>query len=150
MQLGCATKIHHFKAYDEQSVKPAELSILHVPESVKINTIDGKSGFYPRYISDISPYSGARIELLPGVHTLNVEYYIRGIVQQKGTTNLQITTRSRQSYFINAEHIMNNSKAYVHFNLYDCGSQKELEVNSERKRMSEHSLSTYPPICSDE
>lgn len=149
-QLGCATKIHYYKAYEGTNIHPNQLSKLHVPEDIKINTIDGKGGFYPRYVSDISPYSGAIIELIPGTHTLNAEYYYKDVARQSGSTNLKLTTSPGKAYFIYEEHKYIDSKAHAHFDFYECGSQKEKEVNLARKNLTEKSLLfTYPPLCGE-
>lgn len=147
-QSGCATKIHHYKAYDETHINLKSLSKLHVPGDILVNTINGKGRYNPSYVSDVSPYSGAVIEIMPGVHSLNVEYYYRNVARQKGSTNLSFLFEPGKSYFIYEQHKFINDRPYVHFDFYECGSQKEIELNLSRKKATDNSwLFTYPPLC---
>ena len=142
-------KIHDYKAY-EGSYPKNKLAVLHVPIDLKVNSIDGQGEYYPKRVSDMSPYSGARIELLPGYHVINVMYYSRShghVAHSKDDTKLKLKAEPGKEYYIHHGRKIINNQVYVTYEIWLCGGKKEREFSKRMKESYKDSIATYIPAC---
>lgn len=151
--FGCSTKIHMYKSYEGKAKPDNSIAKLIVPGEVAINSIDGKSGYYPTYISDISPYDGAVVGLLPGKHLVNVKYFKSyrslGSYTSSAGVNLSLQAKAGVRYAIYpVTHYVQNSlggtSEKVSFSLVKCGEKKELMLRQKRKKKLGNK---YLPMC---
>ena len=142
-------KIHEYKAY-QGSYPNDKLAVLHVPFDIKVKSINGQGEYYPKRVSNISPYSGARIELPPGYHVINVMYYSRShghVAHSKSDTKLKLKAEPGKEYYIfNGRKIINN-QVYITYEIWLCGGEKEREFSNKMKKEYEGSIATYIPAC---
>lgn len=94
--------IHNYKAHNEENINPAKVSILHATRYHYVREIDGKGQYSPNGASDLFPYTGAIIELLPGKHSLSIEYRsnIRG---STGKTVVDFNFLPGKEYFLHSK-----------------------------------------------
>lgn len=152
---GCSVKVHHYKAYEGNITNSNKISTLKVPGDIYIKEIDGKSGYYPKRISDISPYDGARVKLLPGTHTLKVFYQSRNKYNRSYTKpqTLKLDAKPGRSYAIYpvTKHSEEKGENYryrvsIVFQLVECNSSDELILREKRKK---NFGKIYVPMCDE-
>ena len=145
--IGCSVvKVHHYKAFDNPNISKENLAVLYATNHIRVHKIDGKGKYYPSRVSKISPYSGARIELLEGPHTINVSYY-QTTLYSKGKTDLKVNVKAGEAYFITDTFIQKNKKVQLQYEFLNCESKRGKEVRAKiitgRKKYS----LPHIPIC---
>lgn len=159
--IACGSvSIHKYKAHNDTSSNPAELSVLHVARDIYVNEIDSKGKYSPDQNSSLSSYSGAEIELSPGKHSLSMEFKSSAFRSEKAT----IITHDFQSgkhYFLHEKiDSLNNVNSgttlsgtttglsfAISYIIDSCGSPEEAAYNKYEKK-HEHWLRPYVPACS--
>lgn len=149
--LGCGRiSIHNYKAHDQESISPDKLSILHATRYHFVREIDGKGSYSPRGASDLFPYTGAKIELLSGKHTLSIEYQSSRRVSN-GKTDIEFNFLPGKQYFLySKKHYttddFNQTTTYVKYHISECGSKEEKEFN-EKESKNEPLFDPFVPAC---
>lgn len=154
IMIGCGRiSIHNYKAHDREGLSANKLAILHVTRHNFVREIDGKGQYSPSSVSDLFPYSGARIELLPGTHTLSLEYQSSSL---RSTEKSKINYRflPGKEYFLHSTTDVGFSKSknlqyYIKFHISECGSKEEKAYN-EKESKNDFWLNPFVPACGPE
>ncbi len=128
----------------------SKASILHVTRYNYVQEIDGKGKYSPDHVSDLFPYTGARIELAPGIHTVAVEYRTR-MSYSKGKSKLKYHFLPGKEYFLHSDvkylrDRTNAMKSYVVFAINECGIEAEQEYNKRASKVDTW-LNPFAPAC---
>ena len=148
---GCGRiNIHNYKAHENEGLPKNKISILHATRYNYVHEIDGKGRYSPSRVSHAFPYTGAKIELLPGKHTLAVEYNAKYIIS-KGKSEIAFNFRPGKEYFLHSERQFKKNKvggvnSIVVYHLNECGSKAEKEYN-EREIKNDRWLDPFTPAC---
>ncbi len=142
--------IHNFKAHNEENINPAKVSILHATRYHYVHEIDGKGRYSPEFVNDVFPYTGAVIELLPGKHTLSIEYHSSRVIT-KGTIDISFNFLPGKQYFLYSKKNyttddFNQVTTYVKYQISECGSKDEKEFN-ERESKHDYLFNPFVPAC---
>ena len=146
---GCnSIKINRYKSHNNPALTPAELAILHIPSTVHVKDIDGKGQYYPSYISEDSPYKGATIELLPGMHRATLRYYIPKVLYSTWSMPYKFIAKEGKEYFLTPIFDGNNLNSSVTYIIHECGGKVEERFNSIMKKLAEKTwYMEYQPSC---
>ena len=142
--------IHNYKAHDQENINPAKISILHATRYHYVHEIDGKGRYSPTHVSDAFPYTGAKIELLPGKHTLSINYR-SGYRASKGSTDINFDFLPGKQYFLHSTNESGRDEyghifTSVKYHISECGSKDEKEFN-ERESKHEPLFDPFVPAC---
>ena len=144
--------IYKYKAHvtSATDLSGPQISILHVTRNNYVNEIDGKGKYSPSHVSDAFPYSGAEIELLPGMHTLSMSYR-SSISYSKKNTDISFNFSPGRIYFLhsNIDYRKNEAgglSSYVNYQIDECGTTQETNYNVKAKE-ADNWLAPYVPAC---
>lgn len=149
--FGCGRiSIHNYKAHDETEMGKNKITILHITRDNYVREIDGKGKYSPDHVSDLFPYSGAKIELLPGTHTLAMEYR-SSTLHSTGKSNLKFKFLPGKQYFLHSSTEYKAKKSgslgiYILYKIHECGTKQETEYNKTAKE-KDFWLAPYVPAC---
>lgn len=148
---GCGRiSIHSYKAHDKDGLSESNISILHVTRNNYVHEIDGKGKYSPSHVSDLFPYSGAKIELLPGTHTLSMKYRSQSSYST-GKANLKYKFLPGKQYFLHSsfEYKATKSdgfKTLILYHIHQCGTKQE-QIYNEAESKKDYWLNPFVPAC---
>lgn len=142
--------IYNYKAHNLEHVASDKIAILHVTRHNYVKEIDGQGKYSPNGSSDLFPYTGARIEILPGKHTLSI-LYSDTVMHTTGKSNLQIDVEAGKEYFVHDELVVNKmpNGQYVQlikFRIAECGSSEAEKYNKDESKDNSW-LDPFVPAC---
>ncbi len=145
--------VHNYKAHSDNNLSEDAVSILHVTRNNYVKRIDGKGSYSPSHISDLSPYIGAKIELLPGTHTLSLKYskeMFQGSSHTKENNDFNFTFLSGKQYFLYStiEHTRTQKGIQYNsvFHIDECGTENE-KIYNENEQKYKSLFGSYVPAC---
>lgn len=151
---GCGRiEIHKYRAFPDEAAGRA-VSMLYVTQYVFVQQIDGQGKYSPDHVSDMFPYSGAEILLLPGKHALSVKYNRSqgsSRLYSKDTKQLVFDFKPGKDYFLYGkrkfvETQYEGVKQLISYHIEACGSQQEQAYNELAKKWASW-LHPYVPAC---